>query len=139
MSDMPSSSLNIDKNIGKKIKALRLEHEMSQKELAEKLGVSFQQVQKYEKGTNRLSVGRLDQLCSIFAISMDVFMGNKTYSWPKSFEQGPIILGEQSSSFHFESTHESLMHDMMETFKALPTLEKKQKALAYVKKLEKEC
>ena len=41
---------------------------MSQSELASKLGVSFQQVQKYEKGTNRIGAGRLSQIAVIFDV-----------------------------------------------------------------------
>jgi transcriptional regulator with XRE-family HTH domain len=41
---------------------------MSQSELGDKLGVSFQQVQKYEKGTNRIGAGRLAQIAKIFDI-----------------------------------------------------------------------
>ena len=41
---------------------------MSQNALARKLGVSFQQVQKYEKGTNRVGAGRLPQIAEIFDI-----------------------------------------------------------------------
>jgi len=41
---------------------------MSQSELGDKLGVSFQQVQKYEKGTNRIGAGRLSQIAEIFNV-----------------------------------------------------------------------
>src|SRR5580700_7999177 len=41
---------------------------MSQSELAGQLGVSFQQVQKYEKGTNRIGAGRLSQIAEIFDV-----------------------------------------------------------------------
>jgi transcriptional regulator with XRE-family HTH domain len=43
---------------------------MSQAELAKRLGVSFQQVQKYEKGTNRVGAGRLPQIAGIFGVSI---------------------------------------------------------------------
>src|ERR1700716_2918198 len=48
----------IDKVIGRNIRIHRLAKKMSQTELGEKLGVSFQQVQKYENGTNRVGSGR---------------------------------------------------------------------------------
>ena len=41
---------------------------MSQSDLAGRLGVSFQQVQKYEKGTNRVGAGRLPQIAEIFGV-----------------------------------------------------------------------
>src|SRR5436853_7611903 len=47
-----------DVEIGRKIRALRLERGLSQSRLADGIGLTFQQVQKYEKGTNRVSAGR---------------------------------------------------------------------------------
>jgi transcriptional regulator with XRE-family HTH domain len=55
-----------DAEIGNRLRAIRLARKLSQDHVAEALGVSFQQVQKYEKGTNRLSVGRLVQFCELF-------------------------------------------------------------------------
>ena len=43
---------------------------MSQSDLARKLGVSFQQVQKYEKGTNRVGAGRIPLIAEIFGVSI---------------------------------------------------------------------
>lgn len=52
----------MDCYIGKRIKAYRKAAGLSQKELAKKIGVSFQQLQKYESGENRVSAGRLWQI-----------------------------------------------------------------------------
>lgn len=49
----------IDRKVGQKVRTRRLEIGMSQERLAELLGVTFQQVQKYEKGVNRIAVSRL--------------------------------------------------------------------------------
>ena len=46
---------------------------MSQEHLGEKIGVTFQQVQKYEKGTNRVGSGRLYQIASIFEVPVTAF------------------------------------------------------------------
>jgi transcriptional regulator with XRE-family HTH domain len=53
---------NVDKHVGDNIRALRLVRNISQTKLAESLGVTFQQVQKYEKGTNRVGAGRLTKI-----------------------------------------------------------------------------
>lgn len=55
----------IDIHIGGRIRALRNLKEMSQEELGGRLGVSFQQIQKYEKGMNRVSGGRLLQMAGV--------------------------------------------------------------------------
>lgn len=61
--------------IGQKIRARRMELNISQQELGDKLGVSFQQVQKYEKGVNRVGASRLHQLCGIMQTDITYFMG----------------------------------------------------------------
>lgn len=58
----------IDKKIGQRVRTRRLEIGMSQERLAELLGVTFQQVQKYEKGVNRIAASRLHDI----ALSMDM-------------------------------------------------------------------
>ena len=52
----------VDSIVGKTIRMLRLAKGMSQTELGENIGVTFQQVQKYENGTNRVSAGRSVQI-----------------------------------------------------------------------------
>ena len=49
----------VDKKVGQRVRSRRLEIGMSQERLAELLGGTFQQVQKYEKGVNRIAVSRL--------------------------------------------------------------------------------
>lgn len=59
--------------IGLRIKMLRTQSGMTQKQLAELLGVKFQQLQKYENGTNRVSASRLNAIMGIFKVSWDYF------------------------------------------------------------------
>ncbi len=49
-----------DKSVGELIRRMRKSAHMSQMQLAEKIGISYQQVQKYEKGVNQLSLSRLN-------------------------------------------------------------------------------
>lgn len=68
-----NSSRAVDKRVGARLKARRLTLGMSQGFLAEGLGVSFQQVQKYENGANRLSASRLQQASAILQVPMTFF------------------------------------------------------------------
>jgi transcriptional regulator with XRE-family HTH domain len=62
--------------VGHNIRILRLERKMSQSELAERLGVTFQQVQKYEHGTNRVGGGRLHRIADAFGVPLkELFRG----------------------------------------------------------------
>ncbi len=63
----------LERNIGLKIKQRRLELGLTQQDLADKLGLSYQQVQKYETGLNRISAGRLSLVSKILLIRMDYF------------------------------------------------------------------
>jgi transcriptional regulator with XRE-family HTH domain len=56
----------VDVYIGEKIRGYRNRLKITQEELAKMLGISFQQVQKYEKGANRLPGSRLQKVCDIF-------------------------------------------------------------------------
>lgn len=67
MADARASS-NVDRMLGAKLRLRRVELGMSQEQLAALLGVTFQQVQKYEKGVNRLAAGRLYEA----AIALDM-------------------------------------------------------------------
>jgi transcriptional regulator with XRE-family HTH domain len=60
----------IDRKLGQRVRSRRLEIGMSQERLAEILGVTFQQVQKYEKGVNRIAASRLLDICSALDVSI---------------------------------------------------------------------
>lgn len=60
----------IDRKLGQRVRSRRLEIGMSQERLAELLGVTFQQVQKYEKGVNRIAASRLHDIST--ALEMPV-------------------------------------------------------------------
>jgi transcriptional regulator with XRE-family HTH domain len=75
----PKQPDSIDKLVGHNIRIQRLAKGLSQTELAQKLGVTFQQVQKYEKGVNRIGCGRVFQIAQILGVHvMDFFDGSDT-------------------------------------------------------------
>lgn len=62
-----------DIELGKKIKVRRVEQGLTQEQLGDDLGVSFQQVQKYEKGVNRVSSSRLQQIAILLDVPITFF------------------------------------------------------------------
>jgi transcriptional regulator with XRE-family HTH domain len=62
-----------DKKLGEKIRTRRVAAKMSQDELGKALGVTFQQIQKYEKGVNRVSAVRLEQIAGALDESISYF------------------------------------------------------------------
>lgn len=69
-SKLPSG---IDRVVGQRIRWRRRELKLSQEQLADLLNLTFQQVQKYEKGVNRVSAGRLFEIASVMGVAVNYF------------------------------------------------------------------
>jgi len=69
----PRSSNPIDHYVGRRMKQRRDQLRMSQEKLGELLGISFQQVQKYERGLNRVSASRLFEVARVMGVAVDYF------------------------------------------------------------------
>ena len=67
----------VDVIVGKRVRLRRLQLSLSQTELAQKLGLTFQQVQKYEKGTNRVSCSRLSEISEVLDVPITFFFSDK--------------------------------------------------------------
>jgi transcriptional regulator with XRE-family HTH domain len=71
---MPRRALNhIDMHVGSRVRMRRLMLDLSQTDIADALGLTFQQVQKYEKGSNRISASRLQHLSQILQVPVPFF------------------------------------------------------------------
>jgi transcriptional regulator with XRE-family HTH domain len=79
---MKKSTTSIDVEVGSRVRMRRMTIGMSQEKLGEMLGLTFQQVQKYEKGTNRISVSRLVDIADVLGVEIDYFF--KGLRGPKS-------------------------------------------------------
>jgi len=64
-----------DAEVGRRVRSRRLECRLSQTELADRIGVTFQQVQKYEKGVNRIGAGRLQRISEALEVPISFFFG----------------------------------------------------------------
>jgi transcriptional regulator with XRE-family HTH domain len=90
---------SIDKYFGDRMRARRLMIKMSQDDLAKSLGLSFQQVQKYEKGVNRISAASMVRIAEILDIDVGYFYDEM----PKTNRSGAIetpALTELAISLH---------------------------------------
>jgi transcriptional regulator with XRE-family HTH domain len=81
------SSNSINKHIGNRIRMRRTMLDMSQSKLGDALGIAFQQVQKYEKGTNTISASRLHHIAQILQVPATFF-----------FEDTPDLPGATAKS-----------------------------------------
>ncbi len=97
----------LDELIGLKIKTIRKGLGMSQMELAEKLGLSFQQVQKYEKGVTRISVFRLQQISEALGVPMAVFFAKANQALQVA---GPVMAyGGEEQEIHAPADSEGII------------------------------
>src|SRR5260370_31061794 len=62
-----------DADVGRRIRAQRLLCHMSQTELGNRVGITFQQIQKYEKGVNRVGAGRLARIADVLSVPVSFF------------------------------------------------------------------
>jgi len=89
----------MDAAVGRSIRALRLSKGISQGALGRRLGVSFQQIQKYENGTNRVGAGRLAEIAVALDVRMEVLLqGVRTIKRKTQQEDDPLALLSSSQA-----------------------------------------
>jgi transcriptional regulator with XRE-family HTH domain len=67
------SADEVDAHVGRRLRQRRIALGISQEQLGTELGLTFQQIQKYEKGQNRISAGRLYKIAQILSVSVEHF------------------------------------------------------------------
>ena len=95
-----------DKHVGSRVRMRRMMLGMSQEKLGDALGLTFQQVQKYEKGTNRIGASRLQQIAHFLQVPVSFF-----------FEGGPGLAAEQAGTM--EAPSPSYVSDFLATSEGL--------------------
>lgn len=86
----PKSTTEADARIGARVKAAREKARLTQTDLARHLGVSFQQVQKYERGSNRICVSRLQIIANHTGLTVSDFYDEAA----PAFEPRPLTVRE---------------------------------------------
>ena len=96
----------VDKYVGSRVRMRRIMLGMSQEKLGEALGLTFQQIQKYEKGTNRVGASRIQQISEILQVPVSFL-----------FEGGPS--GTTSAESFREGTSPAYVSDFLATSEGL--------------------
>lgn len=97
MSKAPNAA---DKEVGKRIRLQRRERKLTQPQLAHHVGITSQQLQKYESGVNRIAVGKLVEIATVLKVEMNVF-----------FDRIPTVSPSNDNRIdnpEFDFTHEAL-------------------------------
>jgi len=97
----------IDKHVGSRVRMRRMMLSMSQEKLGDALGLTFQQVQKYEKGTNRIGASRLQQISHILQVPVAFF-----------FEGAPNLPGQAPDGLR-EAPSPAYVSDFLATSEGL--------------------
>jgi transcriptional regulator with XRE-family HTH domain len=97
----------IDKHVGSRVRMRRMMLSMSQEKLGDALGLTFQQVQKYEKGTNRIGASRLQQISNILQVPVAFF-----------FEGAPSLPGQATDGLR-EAPSPAYVSDFLATSEGL--------------------
>jgi transcriptional regulator with XRE-family HTH domain len=79
-----------DQHVGSRVRMRRVMLKLSQTDLADGLGVSFQQVQKYEKGTNRIGASRLQQISQVLQVPVAFFFDAVSQLPPSAAKDQPL-------------------------------------------------
>jgi transcriptional regulator with XRE-family HTH domain len=94
----------IDKHVGSRVRMRRMMLGMSQEKLGDALALTFQQVQKYEKGTNRIGASRLQQISQILQVPVAFF-----------FEGAPVLAEAAASEGLQEAPSPAYVSDFLAT------------------------
>jgi transcriptional regulator with XRE-family HTH domain len=81
----------LDIEVGRRVRSLRLEKGMSQEKLGNQLALTFQQIQKYENGTNRIGAARLQRIAQILGVSVSALYPDPVPAGRNSQEVAELI------------------------------------------------
>jgi transcriptional regulator with XRE-family HTH domain len=93
-------SKTIDALVGSRLRVRRIELFMSQAALGQRLGLTFSQVQKYEKGSNRIGAGRLFQLAALLGVPVQYFYKGLGDPLPGHPSESPQAAADDDARLH---------------------------------------
>ena len=112
----------VDKHIGKQLKARRIMQGMTQAALGEKVNVTFQQIQKYERGKNRIGSGRLYHLAAALQVSILYFYHDLPATHKRGTAPLPSDIRNTPETFELLSAYYSIEDPLLR--KTIPALAK---------------
>lgn len=119
----------IDIHVGKRLRLRRSILGLSQEKLAEELGITFQQVQKYEKGINRVSASRLYEVGRVLTVPVNFFfdeLGDAT---------SQLGLAENNEDFQSEDVKSRESMSLLRAYYKISDAKVRKKALELIKSL----
>jgi transcriptional regulator with XRE-family HTH domain len=99
---------SIDRHVGSRLRMRRVLMGMSQEKLGDQLGVTFQQVQKYEKGMNRIGASRLQHASRALEVSIEFFFRDAPHLEPNLSDSQSEASGDSNFVAEFLSSNEGI-------------------------------
>jgi transcriptional regulator with XRE-family HTH domain len=93
------STADIDDHVGKRIRERRIMLGLTQQQLAEMIGVTYQQAHKYERGINRVSAGRLFEIAKVLSVPIGYFYEGIGEEGPRQVSQRERMMLEIARNF----------------------------------------
>lgn len=122
----------IDRKLGQRVRTRRLEIGMSQERLAELLGVTFQQVQKYEKGINRIAASRLFDISAALDMPVSRFFEGLT-------GRGAMGVAETSKDYIDDALATPEGAQLMALFASIKSVKVRRRVIELVRALTEEA
>ncbi|MBW4023522.1 MAG: helix-turn-helix transcriptional regulator [Proteobacteria bacterium] len=132
----------IDVHVGARIRQRRTALGMSQEKLGDALNLTFQQIQKYERGANRVGASRLYDLCRVFDVTADFFFEGlpnfePAHAFPAAGQtwQGQYAMAEKQEAFGLEDPASRETAELVRAFGRITDPKVRERILDLVKSL----
>jgi transcriptional regulator with XRE-family HTH domain len=123
----------VDIHVGMKLRSRRMMRGMSQEELGRAVGVTFQQIQKYERGDNRIGCSRLFEIASFLNVPIDSFF--EGLSFVNKNNSAVIYANEESKSFEHDITNNKDLINLVKYYNSIKDIQVRKKIISLVKSL----
>lgn len=120
--DNPRSPSDVDRLVGENVRRLRIQRNLTLAGMAADVGISHQQLQKYETGANRLSAGTLSLVASVLGVTIESLFQSEAGSPRKPASPKDAVLHELRSEASYilgKARTEQKLRQMVQVLKAL--------------------
>lgn len=111
----------VDVKIGSQIRSLRISMDISEEVLADRIGVTFRQMRRYERGTSRVSIMQLTEIAGVLGVSVSTFFNTITKSEPENDNLTPLQIATKQGLALLRTFHS--IDDAQLRYKVLKTVE----------------
>lgn len=127
----------VDIHVGRRLRSRRTILGMSQEEIGEAVGVTFQQIQKYERGLNRIGSSRLYEFACILGVGVSYFFEDYQ-SLSSSQKVYGTALQEEEKTFEYENLNNKEILNLVRSYYGIPDPAVRKKILSLIKSLSEE-